>query len=62
MHEMMDFEIWKQRREEMAREADQNRLAKELRDSRERRGSGGASSVSWEVKRIVGRLRKRFRS
>lgn len=61
MHEMMDFEVWKQRREEMAREADQNRLAKELRESRKKRGSGSASSVSWEVKRIVGRLRKRFR-
>ena len=62
MYEMMDFETWKQRREAMAREARPYRLAKELRDSRKKHGSGGASSVSWEVKRIVGRLRKRFRS
>jgi hypothetical protein len=59
--EMMDFETWKQRHEQMMRDAQQEHLAKALRASRKRHGSGGASSVSWEVKRIVGRLRKRFR-
>ncbi len=61
MYEMMDFETWKQRHEQMMRDAQQEHLAKALRASRKRHGSGGAPSVSWEVKRIVGRLRKRFR-
>ena len=56
----MDFEIWKQRREEMMREAQQEHLAKALRASRKRRGSGGASSGSRGIKRIAGRLRKRL--
>ncbi len=62
MYEIMDLQIWKQRREEMLREAEQNRLAKALRDSRKRRGSGRASSLAWELKRIAGRLRKLLRS
>lgn len=62
MREMMDLQIWKQRREEMLREAEQNRLAKALRDSRKRRGSGRASSLAWELKRTAGRLRKLLRS
>ena len=56
----MDFEIWKQRREEMMREAQQEHLAKALRASRKRRGSGGASSGSRGIKKIAGRLRKRL--
>ena len=40
---MMDFEIWKQRREEMMREAEQNRLARASRESRKRCGAGRAS-------------------
>ncbi len=62
MYEMMELQIWKQRREEMMREAEQNRLAKALRDSRKRRGSGRASFLAWELKRIAGRLRKLLRS
>ncbi len=62
MYEIMDLQIWKQRREEMLREAEQNRLAKALRDSRKRRGSGRASFLAWELKRIAGRLRKLLRS
>lgn len=61
MHEMMR-ELANQRREELLRDAERYRLAKALRASRKRHGSGGASSVSWEVERIFGRLRKRFRS
>jgi len=38
---MMDLQVWKQRREEMMHEAQQNRLAKVLRDSRKRRGAAG---------------------
>ena len=59
---MFDFEIWKQHREEMMREVEQNRLAKALRDSRKRRGSGRVSSPVWELKRIVGRLLKLLRN
>jgi hypothetical protein len=55
---MIDLEIWKQRREELMREAHQARLAKALRNSRKRRGAGMASSLAWEMKRMVGRLRK----
>ncbi len=58
----MNFEVWKRRREEMVREAEQNRLAKKLRDSRERRGTGRASALAWELKRGAGRLRKLMRS
>lgn len=58
----MDYQIWKQRREEVMREAEQNRLAKALRDSRKRRGSGRVSALAWELKRIAGRLRKLLRT
>lgn len=60
---MMDLQVWKQRRVEMMREVEQNRLAKALRESRKRRGAeSGASSLAWELKRIVGRLLKLLRS
>ncbi len=62
MREMMDLQIWKQRREEMMREAEQNRLARALRHSRKQRGARRASFLAWELKRIVGRLRKLLRS
>ncbi len=62
LREMMDFETWKQRREEMLREAEQNRLAKALRHSRKRRGSDRTSSPVWELKRIGGRLNKLLRA
>ena len=59
---MFDLEVWKQRREEMVREVEQNRLAKALRDSRRRRGAGRVSALAWELKRIVGRLLKLLRN
>ena len=60
---MDDLQIWKQRREEMMREAEQNRLATALRESRKRRGAEGrASSLAWELERIAGRLLKLLRS
>ncbi len=61
---MVDLQIWKQRREEMMREAEQNRLAKALRESRKRRtgANNWASSLAWELKRIAGRLLKLLRS
>ena len=59
---MINFQIWKQRREGMLREAEQNRLAKALRDSRKRRGAGRTSSLAWELSRTTGRIRKLLRS
>jgi hypothetical protein len=59
---MFDFETSKQHREEMMRKVEQDRLAKALRDSRKRRGSGRASFPLWELKRIVGRLLKLLRN
>ncbi len=62
VHDMMELELAKQRREEMVREAEQRRLARAVRDSRERRrGSGLVSSLVWELKRDAGRLRKLLR-
>ena len=56
---MLDLQLLKRRREEMMHEAQQNRLAKALRETRKRRGGAGlASSLAWEIKRIAGRLRK----
>ena len=60
--EMMDLELWKQRREELMHEATQNRLARALRDPRKRRGAGLASSLAWELRRGAGLLRKFVRS
>jgi len=62
MREMMDFEIWKHRHEEMLREAERRSLARSLRRSRERRSSGWISSLVWELKKIAGRLRKLLRT
>ena len=59
---MFDFEVWKQRREEMMREVGRSLLERASRDSRKRRGPGRASSPLWELKRIVGRLLKLLRN
>jgi hypothetical protein len=58
---MMSMEVLKQRREEMLREAELNRLKKVVRADRKRLiASGWASTVAWEVTR--GLLRKFFRT
>ncbi len=59
---MMDLHVWKQRQEEMVREARQNRLAKALRNNRKRDGAGRSSVLAWELKRIAGRLLKSLRT
>jgi len=59
---MMDLQIWNQRREELMHEAQQDRLAKGLRESRKRRGVGRASSLAWELRRGAGRLHELLRS
>jgi hypothetical protein len=58
---MMDFEVWKQRHEELMREARQKQLARALGDSRKRRGASHTPSLAWEGRRLAGRLRKRLR-
>ena len=56
---MMDpYEAIRQRREEIAREVKQNRLARELRRSRRRRAGVSDRALAWEAKRIAGRLLK----
>ena len=57
MHEMMDFQLAKQRREEVMREVELNRRAKALRATRKRR-EGRRSALVWEMKRQAGRLLK----
>jgi hypothetical protein len=60
---MMSIEVLEQRREEMVREAELNRLKKALRADRKGSiASGWASTVAWEVTRAVGLLRKYFRT
>jgi hypothetical protein len=59
---MMNLEVWKKNREEMMREAEQNRLAEVLRNSRKRRGASQVSALAWELRRASGRLRKLLRS
>jgi len=60
--EMMDFQSWKQRSEEMIREAEKDSLANALRESRKRSRRGRTSTLAWELKRIAGRLLKLSRS
>jgi hypothetical protein len=62
VHGMMDLQLVNQRREEMMREAERNRLVKALRDSRKGRDTGRTSSAAWELKRIAGRLLKFLRT
>jgi hypothetical protein len=60
LHEMMDSWIWKQRREEVMREVELNRLSKGLRATRKRR-AGRRSTLVWEIERQAGRLLKFLR-
>ena len=58
---MMSMEVLEQRREEMLREAELNRLKKVLRADRKGPiASGWASRVAWEMTRAVSLLRKSF--
>ena len=60
---MMSMEVLEQRREEMLREAELNRLKKMLRADRKGPiASRGASTVAWEVTRAVDLLCKSFRA
>jgi hypothetical protein len=57
------MEVLEQRREEMLREAELNRLKKVLRADRKRSiASGWVSTVGWELARALGLLRKSFQT
>jgi len=58
---MMDYQIWKQRYEEMLHEVEFNRRAKALRAPRKRR-AGRRAALVWEIKRHAGRLFKLLRT
>jgi hypothetical protein len=60
MHEMMDYQIWQQRREEMLREVELNRLAKRVWAARKLR-AGRRSDLVWEMKSHTGRRLKLLR-
>ena len=57
MNEMLDPNVWRQRREDMMREAEQSRLAKALQAGRKTRG-GRLFTWTWELRRIAGLLLK----
>ncbi len=61
MYEMMDYQIRKQRHEELLREAALSRQARALRATRKRR-AGRRSALVWEIKRYAGRLLKSLRA
>jgi hypothetical protein len=58
---MIDYRIWRQRHEELLREAELSRRAKALRATR-KRGAGRRSTLAWEIKRQAGRLLKFLRT
>ena len=60
MHDKMAAELAKQRRQEMMREVERNRLARTARGPRKQRGDP-VSSLVWELKRAAARLRKLLR-
>ncbi len=61
MREMMNWEVWQQRREEMVREVELNRLAKTLRKHREETRGDRTSALAWELRRGAGILLKLVR-
>jgi hypothetical protein len=61
MQQMMNYELWKQRHEELLREAEMNRQGKALLATGKRRASR-RSALAWELKRHAGVLLKRLRT
>lgn len=55
MQNLNDLELWRQRREDLLREAAVRRLA------RSGRGTRPASALGWELRRFGGLLLKRLR-
>ena len=61
MQQMMDYQIWKQRREELLREAEMYRQVRALRTAGNRHADR-SSALAWELKRHAGRFRKRLKT
>jgi hypothetical protein len=61
MQQMMVYQIWKQRREELLREAEMNRQVKAVRATGKRR-AGRSSALAWELRRHAGVLLKLLRT
>ncbi len=61
MQQMMDYQIWKQRHEELLREAEIYRQVRALLATSKRR-AGRRSALAWELKRHAGRFRKRLKT
>lgn len=60
MQGMNELQVWRQRREELLREAEINRLARIAR--RDRKESGWITALGWELQRYGGRISKLFRA
>jgi hypothetical protein len=60
VQEMMDYRIWRQRHEELLREAEMSRRARALRVAR-KRSADRRSTLAWEIQRQAGRLLKSLR-
>jgi hypothetical protein len=58
---MMDYRIWRQRHEELLREAELSRRAKVLQAARKRRADRRLA-LAWEIKRQVGGLLRFLRA
>ena len=61
MSQMMDYQLWKQRHEELLREAAMNRQGKALLATGKRRTSR-RSALAWELRRHAGVLLKLLRT
>jgi hypothetical protein len=58
---MMDYRIWRQRHEELLREAELSRRAKVLQAARKRRADRRLA-LAWEIKRQAGGLLRFLRA
>ncbi len=61
MQQMMGYQIWKQRHEELLREAEMNRQVRALRTTGNRH-AGRRSALAWELRRHGGVLLKLLRT
>ena len=61
MHGFDNFRFWQQRREELFREAEIERLAREVRSDQDRKARP-LPALGWELQRYGGRVSKLFRT
>jgi hypothetical protein len=62
VREMMNWEAWQQRREEMVREVELKRPAMALRTHRKETRGDRTSALAWELRRGAGILLKLVRT